>query len=45
MVRVWVVNKSEKDLKFYLNGGHFYDDIGHRVTESQTPKGTQYTGG
>ena len=29
MVWVWVINKSEKNLKFYLNGGHFHDNMGH----------------
>ena len=29
IVQVWVVNKSEKKLKFYFIGGHFYDDMSH----------------
>ena len=30
-------------LGLYFNGGHFYEN--NLATESQTPKGTQYTGG
>ena len=39
MVRVWVVNKSEKKLKFNLNGGHFYDDMGQLYKNGLLPNG------